>query len=229
MKDFMKHKTHMLISFFLFVIMSIAGAEEPTLDIDVENALQEGDGDEVAVSNLKKVELKVILDSKGQFELPSLAGIQVNPEDTEELNHWLEISAKVESSEASVPLKTEVLRKTMPDGQIALSVQILETEEVVDQKINKYVQKLRTVAEDEYTKNDTEENKIRLDFMKRHEDGVFMQSLKRYYMENRVDEFEVKFSYYNKDQNALENPMVGILSSLHVRNLGECLCEIFDK
>ena len=224
----MKNKTHILISFFLFVFMSIAGAEEPTLNIDVENALQEGDANEVAVSNLKKVKLKVILDPKGQFELPSLAGIQVNPEDTEELTHWLEISAKVKSSEASVPLKAEVLRKTMPNGQVLLSVQILESEVVVNEKIQAYIDKLKGMAQAKYDEEPSESNLFVLEQYDQKKNAL-MPALKRYYMENRIGKYDIEINYHKADPQSWQGQIGQVVKNIEVKKLGECLCEVFEN
>ena len=230
----MKLELKKIFIVFQFFCLTLTQASEPkTLELEVLNRLEEpSDEGSVEVSNLKKIEIKLSLKKPvaETEELPIFSEIKINPDEKKNLKHWLEVSAIFLSDGNEAEVLTSLCNNKLPAGQTSFDLHFIQDSETIEGNISRYLKNLKDSTKDRHALDPSAENKMRLDILNAHENKKesIIEIFKRYYFENRLGTYEVKIAYCFRDSNGQEMRIESSLPNLEVKNLGDCLCEIFE-
>lgn len=177
------------VSASLKPVMSLA--ENPQISIQMGNCLTDGSGTPgiCAASNIKRIELEVTFEPKGNSTLKRLAEIAINPTGTMPSN-YLVIGAVIDQGGAAVPVKFASYGTSGTDGRQVINVylEILEDASVRQNKIQTFLNQMKTEAIAAGAAQDVID-KLTL--------PNAPDLMGHYYLENRLGRFKLSAEYHS--------------------------------
>jgi hypothetical protein len=218
----MKTILRFILSASVWCMASAMADEAPAVTLSILNPLagESVPAGVVPVSNTKRIEATLIFDKKGKGGLPALAEVPLNPDQGQNPDPYITIKVTDFTSGAVIPVKVFPYERTAKDGkEVAnLSMEILETAEVRQGKIQAFVDEARTqqatvpgAASEELVDRLAAKN------------AEVVAAMEKIYYENRVGKFKVIAEYHSTTSTA----WVGTTSSqelvVEVKNKGAFL------
>ena len=218
----MKTIIRFLLSASLWCMASAMAEEVPAVTLAILNPLagESVPAGVIPVSNIKRIEATLTFDKKGKDGLPALAEVPLNPAQGQNPKQYITIKVTDFTSGAVIPVKVFPYEKTANDGKevVNFSMEILETAEVRQGKIQAFVDEVRT----QQATVPGEESEDLVDRLAAKNAEV-VAAMEKLYSESRVGKFKVIAEYHSTSSTA----WVGTTSSqelvVEVKNKGAFL------
>jgi hypothetical protein len=218
----MKTILRFILSASVWCMASAMADDAPAVSLGILNPLagESVPAGVIPVSNTKRIEATITFDKKGKDGLPALAEVPLNPAQGQNPDPYITIKVTDFTSGAVIPVKVFPYEKTAKDGKevVNLSMEILETAEVRQGKIQAFVDEART-RQATVRGAESEELVDRL----AAKNAEVVAAMEKIYAENRVGKFMVIAEYHSTTSTA----WVGTTSSqelvVEVKNKGAFL------
>ncbi len=184
---------------FLATITSAMTQTAPEITIKPTNCLTDGSGTPgiCALSNIKRIELEVTFDPKGNNNLKSLGETAINPSGTMPEN-YIVIGAFDNQSGTSIPVKVAAYGAAQKDNKqiVYVNLEILEDASVRENKMQAFVNQTKAqdlasgAASQAVVDEATQKN------------AEILSALDQMYVENRVGRFKLYAAYHSTQSGA---------------------------
>lgn len=176
--------------------LQVFASENPEITTTILNCLN---GETVpagtcAVSNVKRIEAKIVLDRKGNANLPQFAEAAINPKPSDSSDHFIVVKATESSSGVAVPIKSVAYEKTAEDGKevMKITIEILEENNVRKNKIQTYVDQVRV---HQAAVPGAESQELVDEMIAKNSDIV--SAMEKLYIENRTGNYTLVVEYHS--------------------------------
>lgn len=199
--------------------LQVFASENPEITTTILNCLE---GEAVpagtcAVSNVKRIEAKIVLDRKDNANLPPFAEAAINPESPESPDHFIIVKATESSAGAVVPVKSVAYEKTAEDGKevVKITIEILEENNARQNKIQAYVDQVRT---QQAAVPGAESQELVDEMIAKNADIV--SAMEKLYIENRTGNYILAVDYHSTHAGSWVGQVASSPITVEVLNKG---------
>jgi hypothetical protein len=215
----MKARHFLLTTIMAMTTLQVFASENPEITTTILNCLE---GEAVpagicAVSNVKRIEAKIVLDRKGNANLPPFAEAAINPGPPDSPDQFIVVKATESSSGAAVPIKSVAYEKTAEDGKevVKITIEILEENNVRQNKIQTYVDQVRT---QQAAVPGAESQKLVDEMIAKNADIV--SAIEKLYIENRTGNYTLVVEYHSTHAGSWVGQVTSSPITVEVLNKG---------
>jgi len=213
----MKNLTAFLFVVGFFATINLAMSQTPQITVKPLNCLADGSGTQgiCALSNIKRIEVEVTFDPKGNDSLKSLGETAINPTGTVPAN-YIVIRAVDNQIGANMPVKVGAYGAAQKDKKqiVYINLEILEEASVRQNKMQAFVDQTKTqdlasgAASQTVVDEATQKN------------AEIMSALEKMYVENRLGRFKLSAEYHSTQSGAWTGTVTSPEATVDVVNKG---------
>jgi len=213
----MKNLPTLLFVAGFFATITSAMSQTPQISINPLNCLTDGSGTQgiCSLSNIKRIELEVTFDPKGNDSLKSLGETAVNPTGTMPEN-YIVIRAVDNQGGANMLVKVGAYGAAQKDKKqiVYINLEILEEASVRQNKMQVFINQTKAqdlasgAASQTVVDEATQKN------------AEIMSALERMYVENRLGRFKISAEYHSTQSGAWNGTITSPEVTVDVVNKG---------
>lgn len=213
----MKSLSSLFFAVIFFAAIASAMSQTPQISVKPLNCLADGSGTPgvCALSNIKRIELEVTFDPKGNNSLKSLGEASINPSGTMPEN-YIVINAIDNSTNTAMPVKVSAYGAASNDKKqiVYINLEILENSSTRQGKIQTFVD--QTKAQD-LTSGAATQTVVDEATAKNAE---IISAVEQMYVENRVGRFKLSAEYHSTQSGAWNGTATSSKVTVDVVNKG---------
>ena len=170
-----------------------------------------------ALSNVQRIEAKIVLDRRGLGNLPPFAGAAINPEPVGSEDHFILVKITEGSNGSEVPVKAIAYEKTVENGKdvVKVTIELPEVSATRQTKIQAYVDQIKT---QQASVPGQESQEIVDEIVAKNADIV--AAMDKLYTENRTGNFTLVVEYHSTRAGAWIGQVASLPLPIAVLNKG---------
>lgn len=213
----MKNPLNLLFVVGFFAALTSAMCQTPEISIKPLNCLTDGSGTQgiCALSNLKRIEVEVTFDPKGNDSLKGFGETAINPTGTMPANYIVIRAVHIQSG-TNIPVKVGAYGAAPKDKKqlVFVNLEILEDASVRQGKIQGFINQAKT--------EDLASGKASQQLVDKvtQQNAQAIEALDKFYVENRLGRFKVSAEYHSTQSGAWNGTITGPEVTVEVVNKG---------